>query len=176
MGTILDQGSDLATILSFLLQIILLAVAGIAGGTIGYNRAKKQFQNKKEKRLFENIQRPVAILPSIADKMELESRLLKAIDFFTVDLLPNDARSLNEITAKYRLAVVRYEDTPTFWRVFHALADKQIPLIIYSKPAEIPVPKLQEIQEYYTRYTLCNTPVRLVSDVFAIMSVYPEDK
>lgn len=173
---LLDQSSELATVLSFILQIILLAAAGIAGGKIGYNRAQRKFSSKREKRLFENIRRPVAIIPSTADSLQLESRLLKAVDFFTVDLLPNDARSLDEITTKYRLAIIRYEDTAGFWRIFHALADKQIPLIIYSKPAEIPVPKLKEIQEYYTRYTLCNTPVRLLSDVFAIMSVYPEDK
>lgn len=173
---LLDQGSDLATVLSFLLQIILLAAAGLAGGKIGYNRAQKKFSNKREKRLFDNIQRPVALIPSANDPLQMEQRLLQSIEFFTVDLLPADARSVDEITAKYRLVVLRYEDSDTFWRIFHALADKQIPLIIYSKPAEIPVPKLQEIQDYYTRYTLCNTPVRLVSDVFAIMSVYPEAK
>lgn len=173
---LLDQSSDLATVLSFLLQIILLAAATIAGGKIGYSRAQKKFSSKREKRLFDNIQRPVALIPSADDPLQLEHRLLQSIEFFTVDLLPADARSVDEITAKYRLAVLRYEDSNTFWRVFRAMADKQIPLIIYSKPAEIPVPKLQEIQEYYTRYTLCNTPVRLISDVFAIMSVYPEGK
>lgn len=173
---LLNQSADLAAVLSFLLKIILLTAAGVAGGKIGYDRAQKKFSSKREKRLFDNIQRPVALIPTTDDPLQMEHRLLQSIEFFTVDLLPADARSVDEITSKYRLAVLRYEDSNTFWRVFHALADKQIPLIIYSKPAEIPVPKLQEIQEYYTRYTLCNTPVRLVSDVFAIMSVYPEGK
>lgn len=176
MGQLLDQGSALATILSFILQIILLAVAGLAGGAVGYKRAAKKFRNKKEKRLFDNIQRPVALLPTAGDSLESEARLLQAIDFFTVDLLPADTRSLDEITSKYRMVVVRYEDSDIFWRAFHALADKQVPMIIYSKPAEIPVPDLKKIQDYYTRYTLCNTPVRLASDIFAIMSVYPEGK
>lgn len=175
MGVILEQGSDLATILSFLTQLIIIVLGFGAGSVFGYQKAQKKFINKKEKRLFDNIQRPVAILPSSADKMELENRLLKAIDFFVTDMMPSDARSLDEITSRYRLAIIRYEDTPTFWRIFHKLADKQIPLVIYSKPAEIPIANLEKIQDYYTRYTLCNTPVRLVSDVFAIMSVYPEN-
>ncbi len=176
MGQILDQGSALATILSFLLQLILLGLAGVAGGTLGYKKPSKRFHKKKETRLFDNIQRPVALIPTKGDSLELEADLLTAIDFFTVDPLPADVRSLDEITAKYRLVIVRYENTKHFWRIFHALADKQIPIIIYSKPAEIKVPELEKIQGYYTRYTLCNTPVRLISDVFAIMSVYPEDK
>ena len=174
MGQILEEGSALATILSFLLQLILLGLAGVAGSAIGFKKASKKFHNKKEKRLFDNIQRPVALMPSKADGLEVESRLLKAVDFFTVDLLPTDVRSLDEITAKYRLVIVRYESSERFWRIFGALADRQIPIIIYSKPAEIKVPELEKIQGYYSRYTLCNTPVRLVSDVFAIMSVYPE--
>lgn len=175
MGAILDQGSALATILDFLLQLVLLAISGIAGGTIGYNRARKRFHNKKEKRLFENIKRPVALIPAANDPLQLEQRLLQSIEFFTVDLLPADVRSVNEVTAKYRLAILRYEDSDTFWHTFHTLADKQMPLIIYSKPAEIAKPRLQAIQNYYTHYALCNTPVRLASDVFSIMSVYPEE-
>lgn len=176
MGQILEQGSDLATILSFLLQVLMLAIAAVAGGSITYIRARKKFQNKKEKRLFDNIQRPVALVPTAQDGLEVEARLLKAVDFFNVDLLPVDVRSLDDVTSKYRMAVVRYEDTPRFWRIFEKLADKTMPMIIYAAPGEIKTPEMIRIQKYYSRYTLCNTPVRLTSDVFAIMSVYPEDQ
>lgn len=170
----LNNSSDLAQILNFILDLVLIAIGLGGAGAIGYNRARKTFIKKKESRLFANIQRPVALLPTKTDELELESRLLKAIEFFKVDLMPVDVRSLDEVTANYRLAIIRYENSKEFWRRFKALADKQMPLVIYSKPAEIPVPELQKIQKYYTRYTLCNTPVRLASDVFAIMSVYPE--
>lgn len=171
----LDQGSDLSTILNFILYIIVLAVTGLGGSAIGYNKARQKFKNKKEKRLFDNIQRPVALVPSSEDSLQFEERLLKSIDFFSVDLLPTDPRSVDELTNKYRLAIIRYENTDTFWQIFSKIKDLRVPVIVYSEPAEIQIPELKKIQEY-SRYALCNTPVRLASDVYAIMSVYPEDR
>lgn len=181
MNNSLDQVSSLATITDVLLRYVVIplisALIGVGVGVgVGWKKAQKAFQNKKEKRLFSNIARPVALLPTKEDPLELERRLLKSIDFFNVDLFPADARSLDEITKSYRLAIIRYEESETFWRIFETLAYRHIPLIIYSKPAEIPTPNLIRIQKHYTRYTICNTPVRLVSDVYAIMSVYPEEE
>jgi hypothetical protein len=175
----LEQTSNLSTILDFLLRYILVPLAaaivgGVGGGAIAYRRAKKRFSVKKEDRLFANIQRPVALIPAENDPLDLEKRLLESIEFFNIDSLTADARNLDSITSKYRMAIIRYEDTDRFWRIFESLADRTIPMVIYSKPAEIKTDQLIRIQNYYTRYTLCNTPVRLVSDVFAIMSVYPE--
>lgn len=175
----LEQTSNLSTTLDFLLRYVLVPLAsaivgGLGGGAIAYRKARKQFSAKKENRLFANIQRPVALIPTKNDPLDLEKRLLESIDFFNVDPLTPDVRNLDSITNKYRMAIICYEDTDRFWRMFESLADRTIPMVIYSKPAEIKTDQLSRIQNYYTRYTLCNTPVRLVSDVFAIMSVYPE--
>lgn len=176
MSSIIEQGSDLATILGFVIQIITILITAIGAGAIGYNKGRKKFNNKKEKRLFDNIQRPIALLPSSTDSLEIESHLLDAVDFFETKLLPADIRSLDEITAKYRLVIIRYEDSENFWHIFNALADRVVPMVIYSKPAEIQQPALKKIQERYSRYALCNTSLRLISDVFAIMSTYPENE
>jgi len=175
MGITLQDGSAIAQILDLIIKYVLpVLLSGLLGGFIGELRARRKFHDKRERRLFANVKRPVALLPTKVNTLELEERLLKKVDFFKVDLLPADARSIDEITNKYRLAIIRYEDSKAFWHTFHKLADNKMPLIIYANPGEIPVPKMQDIQNYYTRYTLCNTPVRLLSDVFAIMSVYPE--
>jgi hypothetical protein len=176
MNNPLENISSLATIIDVILKYIVLPlVSGLIGVRIGLNKAKKAFHSRRENRLFKNIGRPIAIFPSTTDSLDLEMRLLKSVDFFNVELFPADARALDEITESHRLAILRYESNSSFWRIFEKLADKRIPLIIYSRPVEIPSADLQRIQNYYTRYTLCNTPVRLISDVYAIMSVYPED-
>lgn len=177
MSATVEQASAIAQILDFILRYLLIPVitAGLSGA-VAYKRAEKKFHQKLDHRLFNNMKRPVALLPSKSDGLKAEQRLLKRAEFFKVDLLPADIRSLDEISDDYRLVILRYEESDQFWTAFRTLAARRIPLIIYAKPAEIPIPKLAEIQKTYTRYTLCNTPVRLISDVFAIMSVYPNEE
>ncbi|PIR55630.1 hypothetical protein COU74_00015 [Candidatus Peregrinibacteria bacterium CG10_big_fil_rev_8_21_14_0_10_36_19] len=131
---------------------------------------------KKERRLFKNLKRPVAIIVSDIDNMSHEAELLKSIKFFDVRLLQDPQRSIDIIDDRYRLVILRYKkDSESFWKTFNSLSGRQFPVIVFSKPGEIDREDVRKIQGY-SLHTLCNAPLRLISDVFAIMSTYPEDK
>jgi len=134
------------------------------------------FIYKKEQRLFNNLKRPVAIIVSDEDSMSQEDELLRRVQFFNIHLLRDTRRSIDLINSHYRLVILRYQKgSENFWSTFNSLSGKQIPVIVFSKPGEIDSSDIKKIQEY-SLYTLCNTPLRLISDVFAIMSTYQEDK
>lgn len=133
------------------------------------------FLFRKSRRMSKNLSRPLAIIGSSSDSMSYEKRLLDSTRFFKpIDLLEGDHRAVDLVDDNYRLVVLRYEaGSAHFWSVYEKLQTKQVPVIVYAKPGEITHGDIQRVQQYL-HHTLCNTPVRLLSDVWAIMSTYPE--
>lgn len=162
----LDLVANLITVLAFVWPIIVWLI-----GAFIYVK----FFRKREKRLFANMKRPVAIIPSGNSDMAHEAMLVKKTNFFEVDLQAADPRAADLIDSKYRLVVLAYgKNEKSFWQLFDALKSKQIPMIIYCKPGEISKDEINRIQAY-SLHTISNTPLRLIADIFAIMSTYPED-
>ncbi|MCE7936292.1 hypothetical protein DYH10_00655 [Candidatus Saccharibacteria bacterium CPR2] len=167
MSVDLGTSADLITLLVFVWPVIVWLV-----GFFVYLK----FFRKKEKRLFKNIKRPVAIVPSASTDMAHETLLIRNTGFFDVDLKAADSRSADLIDNEYRLIVLAYEPTgDSFGKLFDTLKSKQIPLIIYSSPGVITKADIKRIQGY-SLHTISNTPLRLISDIFAIMSTYPEEQ
>jgi len=165
----LQTASNIATIYQVAAPIIIGGASGLLGGT-----AYVKFFRKKERRLISNWKRPIAIIPSPNNTMESESALLKKAAFFdNIDLLAADGRSVDQVSDKHRLVIMRYEqDSPYFWDVYDRLRTKQTPVIIYAEQGAISREDFTRIQQYLY-HTVCNTPVRLLSDVAAIMGTYP---
>lgn len=175
MPATVEQVSAGVQIVDFAFRYLLAPViTTIIGGVFVYKRAQKKFEKRLDQRLFDNMQRPVALWASKQDPMTVEQQLLNRIDFFEVHALAIDRRSLDALTDNYRLVILRYSHDKDFKHIFKTIASKQIPVIIYATAGEIPRNEMEEIHSTTTLYTLCNTPVRLVADVFAIMSVYPD--
>lgn len=130
---------------------------------------------RKSWRMSRNLSRPLAIIGSSEDKMTYEKQLLESTKFFKpISLLDGDHRAADLIDGNYRLVVLRYEvGSDHFWSVYEKLQSKQMPVVVYAKPGEINGEDVKRVQKY-VHHTLCNTPVRLLSDVWAIMSTYPE--
>lgn len=161
----LSTGADATTILTG---------AWAAGSAIVGATGVGLFAFRKARRMSKNLSRPFVIIGSSDDKMAYEKHLLESTKLFKpINLLDSDHRAADLIDDNHRLAVLRYKaGSDYFWSVYENLRSKQIPIIIYAKPGEIKedMPRIQE----YLHHTLCNTPVRLLSDVWAIMSTYPE--
>jgi FlaA1/EpsC-like NDP-sugar epimerase len=162
----LSNGADATT--------ILMGVWVVGGAVIGATSIGL-FAFRKARRMSKNLSRPFAIVGSTDDKMAYEKQLLDSTKFFKpISLLDGDHRAADLIDSDYRLVVLRYEaDSDHFWSVYEKLQSKQMPVIVYAKPSEIKNEDIQRVQKYL-HHTLCNTPVRLLSDVWAIMSTYPE--
>lgn len=153
-----------------LVQILISIVAGAIGAA-----AWARFFRKKETRLFKNIQRPIGVFGTSDTPLQHEATLLKRVGFFNVDTPSSDVRAVDILDDK-RLIVIGYTPkSEEFKEVFLAAKQRSIPVIVYSGPARIEPDDMAMLQGY-SHHSMCNTPLRLVSDVFALMSTYPEDK
>lgn len=150
--------------------------AAVVGATIT-NIAYTRFFRAKEKRLITNWKRPIAIIPVSANSMDHELRMLQKAAFFdNVDKLPVGAGSVSHLTDDHRLVILQHEKGSTItWDVYDKIATMKspIPIIIYAPQGSLEGNDFAEMQKY-PFHALCNTPVRLLSDVSAIMAVYPE--
>lgn len=157
-----------------LLLTLLQILISLIGGAIGA-AAWTRFFLKKETRLFKNIQRPIGIIGTSDMPLQHEAVLLKRVGFFNVETPSSDTRAIDVLDDK-RLVIIGYTPKSTqFKEVFEAAKQRAIPVIVYSGPASIEPDDMKMLQAY-SHHSMCKTPLRLVSDVFALMSTYPEDK
>ncbi len=157
-----------------LLLTLIQILISLIGGAIGA-AAWVHFFRKKETRLFKNIQRPIGIIGTSDTNMQHEAVLLERVGFFNVTTPSSDVRAIDVLDNK-RLVIIGYTpNSEQFKEVFLAAKQRAIPVIVYSGPARIDVEDMAMLQTY-SHHSMCNTPLRLISDVFALMSTYPEDK
>lgn len=158
--------TDILTIIQTLWPII----GGIIGGLAWY-----QFFHKKERRLFKNIQRPIGIIATEDKSMAHEAELLRRVGFFDVGNPSSDGRAADLMNDK-RLVIIGYTpDSQAFKDAFNAAKQREVPVIVYAGPTRISNDDMTLLQGY-SHHSMCNTPLRLISDVFSVMSTYPEDK
>jgi hypothetical protein len=145
----------------------------LIGGMIG-GFAWFRFFHKKEHRLFKNIRRPIGIIATTDSPMNHETQLLKRVGFFNVGEPSSDGRAVDLMNGN-RLIIIGYSpNSQGFREAFIAAKAREIPVIVYAGPTRI-IPEDMTLLQSYSHHSMCNTPLRLISDVFAIMSTYPEE-
>jgi len=131
--------------------------------------------HKKEWRLFKNISRPIGIIATEDKPMTHEAKLLERVGFFNVGAPSSDSRAVDLLNGN-RLIIIGYSpNSSTFKTAFNAAKEREIPVIVYAGPTRI-VDEDMTLLQSYSHHSMCNTPLRLISDVFALMSTYPEEK
>ncbi len=162
--------SDLSTITEFMATLATGLIGGVVGGMAWY-----QFFRKRERRLFKNVNRPIAIIATEKNSMQHECDLLRRVGFFQVGTPSADERARDLLNGN-RLVIIGYSpNSQSFKQAFDAAKQCSMPVIVYAKPSEIEREDMGLIQAY-SHHSMSNTPLRLISDVFAIMSTYPEDE
>ncbi len=152
-----------------ILQLLLSLVGGMVGAF-----AWGRFFHKKEKRLFKNIRRPMLVIGTEDKPMTHESQLLRRVGFFNITNPAPESRAADLMNGN-RLVVIGYTPNSTiFQELFKAAKQREIPVIVYAGPTRI-LPEDMELLQSYSHHSMCNTPLRLISDVFALMSTYPEE-
>jgi len=152
-----------------LLQLIWPLVGGMLGAF-----ALFKFFHKKERRLFKNIQRPIIVIGTEDKPMTHEFQLLRRVGFFNVKHHASESRAADLMNGN-RLIIIGYSpNSQTFKDIFNAAKQKEIPVIVYAGPTRITSEDMDLLQSY-SHHSMCNTPLRLISDVFALMGTYPED-
>jgi hypothetical protein len=147
-------------------------VAGFAGAW-----AYAKFFYKKERRLFKNIRRPICLFATSDTDLKREHKILKRAGFFNVGNISDDISEADFIRDKEnRLIIIGYSPgNANFKAIYDAAKNANTPVVVYSGPNRILPDDMQYIQGY-SFHSIANTPLRLISDVFALMSTYPEDK
>jgi len=151
-----------------LLQWTVTLAVGAGGGWGAFRLAAK-----RHRRVMSNLRRPVMIIGTTDTDLTDQQRLLRAVDLFDVSDVHRGEKAIDFISAEHRLLILGYSDSPLFPRAFECARSKQIPVLVYAKPGAVPNAQMSKICGY-SFASICNTDLRLVSDVFALMSTFPE--
>ncbi len=165
----LHDAAETATILQ-----LLLAIAVAAGGSVllfQYMRSMKPVW----KRFSENIKREVAVISTEKQTMEPEANILSQVGFFKIKHVSADIKNLNLLQGA-ELLVVGYSPRSKIYSevLKYAIANRQ-PIIVFSGRHRLSDTDRAELKDY-SYSSICETDLRLVSDVFAAISTFPELK
>lgn len=140
---------------------------GLVAGGIDLKLAQK-----KQKRVLANLSRPIMVIGTDGEDMQSQVELLRKVDLFTVDYHRSD-KATDHLSDHHRLLILGYGDKAQFDRAFECARTRRVPVLVYAKPDSVPKEDRDKISGY-SFAALCNTDLRLVSDVFAVMSTFPE--
>lgn len=134
-----------------------------------------RFSIFKALRLFRNRQRPIMIFKSKGEDMQVETKLLRDCKLFNIPEEPTDKlQDINRIT-NHCLVIIGYSTAmKDFNKIYEGVQRFGVPVIIYSK-GNIPVNSMKTIKEY-PWYSVCQVPLRLLNDVFTVLSTFPEKR
>lgn len=164
----LNSAADVATILQFLLWLIVTFGGGLL--VIGYIHKMRPVW----KRLISNVGRQMAVISTEKQSMEHEADLLDRVGYFKrIKRLGADERSLN-LLHDTSLIVIGYSPNSKVYKatLLYAKANK-LPIVVYSGNHRLSQEDLTDLKQY-SFSSLCETELRLVSDVFAVMSTFPK--
>lgn len=156
---------DIPTLITFLFHFLLGAITVFLF---------IQFFFKKELRLFSNIKRPIMIIKSKGNDMELETKLLNETGFFNIEE-PSSNPQITTNLNKHSLVIIGWSpQMKDFDKIIEKAESKKIPIIVYAK-GMIEGADRAKINDYYL-HSLCQTPLRLINDVFGIISTFKHSK
>jgi len=154
---------DVYSVILFFVYFVLEVVACFAFFTFFF---------RKEIRLFKNRKRPIMIFKSAGEDMEIETKLLRDSQLFNIPEEPTDKHQNIDRIKNHSLIIIGYSAGMTnFEDIFNGAKNAGIPIIIYSKD-KIPDDIFNKLRNY-SWYSTCQVPLRLINDVFTILSTFP---
>ncbi|MBE9053080.1 hypothetical protein IQ243_22175 [Nostocales cyanobacterium LEGE 11386] len=167
--------SNLDSLKSILTTLISIAV----GSFTTYKVLNTVF--KREQILFNNLQRKIKVFyPPYENNKEMEVEFEEIANnrLFNADFRTCDIRKINNIDSKSLVIIGFGSDFNFFESVYVKATQYKIPIIIYTYgKSRVLEPKHWDVLNRYQWYSVCNTPIRLISDIFTILSTFTyEDK
>ncbi len=136
------------------------------------------FTLKKEIKLFKNLRREIKIFDppnKYLKDMKNEFEEIEKNPLFKVKYRNSSVNrmAINNIDDGC-LVILGYCDDFTFFQeVFNKSADYKIPIIIYTYgDSRVLEQKHWDLLNNYQWYSVCTTPIRLISDIFTILSTF----
>jgi hypothetical protein len=165
----LQEASDIANIA----QLGLALVVAFGGSFLAVQYIRKM--RPVWKRFAENVGREVAVISTEKQSMEHEADILKRVGFFKVKYVTADARNLNLVRGSVLLVIGYSPNSKVYQKTFKHAVDNGLPIIVFSGEHLLSDEDRAALKSY-SFSSLCETDLRLVSDVFAVISTFPEGK
>lgn len=134
---------------------------------------------KREKIISDNLKRPIKIFcpPGNSQKnMEMEYNLLSRSGLFNVEKPTGDSRDSIRLD-KHSLVILGCDrKMENFDAVFKKAQEQKIPVLVYTfgDNQALQAEQWKSLNDY-PYYSVCNTPLRLTSDVFTMLSTFPKN-
>lgn len=130
---------------------------------------------KKEWRLYQNRKRPIMVFKSDSQNMDLETKLIQDSELFSVEEPSVNYQEIDRLDT-HSLVILGYSPgMKGFEQILQGVKSKKVPLIIYANYETITPGDAEKLKEY-SYYSICNLPLRLMNDVFTILSTYPKKR
>lgn len=170
VSQLFDDLANIATII----QLVIWAIITIAGGALAIGYVTKM--RPIWKRFTKNIKRQVAVISTEEQDMTPEKELLEGIGYFKrVKLLPPSTKSIDLIDGSAIVVIGYTENSPTYKKAFEYAKNHRLPFVVYSGSNWLSKTDKDELKGYMYG-SLCESDMRLVSDVFNIVSTNPAQK
>lgn len=163
----LQQAADLSTVLQF---VFWLAIT-FGGGLLAVQYITKM--RPVWKRFAQNVGREVAVISTEKQSMKHEAELLDRVGYFKIKQVDADARNLNLLRGSLLLVVGYSPDSKVYKETFAYAKSNDLPIIVFSGKHRLSNEDRDSLKEY-SFSSLCETELRLVSDVFAVISTFPK--
>lgn len=161
--------SDAANIAQIVDTVLAIAAAGGGGFlVIQYIRRMRPVW----KRFADNVGRQIAVISTEDQPMEHEAELLKRVGFFKVKSFGADTRNLSLVNGSGLIVVGYSPGSAVYDATFKYATEHDLPLIVFAGKHELSPEKRKELFAY-SFSSLCQSELRLVSDVFAAISTFP---
>lgn len=164
--------------LSLIHWLILIGIS-LVTGFVGALSCVKFFY-KREKIINNNLKRPIKIFfpqNSSAKNMDMEYNLLLKSGLFNVEKPASDFRDTLRISNHSLIILGCDAGMKNFDPVFDRAITYKIPILIYTFGDNSTLkPKHWKKLNGYPYYSVCNTPLRLISDVFTMLSTFPGER
>lgn len=170
--------SNLNTVIDAVGTLITLKDIGIIFITlVVFTLLFTLFIFKKQIRLYRNLKRPIKVFYAKGQtlNMQVETRTLRESGFFNIPEEPTDNYQDCHSISDHGLIIIGY--TPGMEGledILDVIKTKRIPLIVYTKERLNEADRL--LLESYPWYSLCNVPLRVISDAYTILSTFPLPK
>ncbi|HUW22400.1 MAG TPA: hypothetical protein VMW41_07090 [Candidatus Bathyarchaeia archaeon] len=136
-----------------------------------------RYMYRKEQILYRNLKRPIKVFKPKNCTMDSEIGTLRKSGLFRIEDSTDDLRDIHTVTNHSILVVGYKKEMVDFEKFIKEVRGKNLPLIIYTFGDSRALSKeLMDMLYTYPWYTISNTPLRLLSDVFTISSMYPYEK
>ena len=132
----------------------------------------------KERRLYKNISRPILLLEASEGGLKREERIINGTKIMKTCGRINYRLDPDAVlgVSNERAIVIQYSESDAFGNLMNRMIDSHLPVVVFSRVNEIKDAEILKKIHGYSYGSMANTPTRLLSDLFALMNMMPEDK